>query len=79
VTKAIGSDGEPYWKVRVVFPGVVLHLASKTEPIVEKYIDNDTLELTRRVKADWLTDDRADTLGYIDWSSIKAVTWRRTV
>jgi hypothetical protein len=60
---------EPHSKVRVVIPGAVLHLASRTEPVVRG--DG------AGVDADWLDDHRyGDTLGLIDWGTVAAVTWR---
>lgn len=65
----------PYWKVRVVIRGgVILHLASKEEPVV-------TLEANGRpvVAANWLNDWQCgDTAGYVDWAEVVAVTWRWT-
>jgi len=63
---------EPHWKLRVVLPGALLHLASSTEP--EIYPDSGGLE---SMVADWI-DDHAygDTLGYLDWTQVIAVTWR---
>lgn len=58
---------EPHYKVRVVLPGALLHLASKVEP--EKGPDG--------WHADWIDDHRyGDTAGFIDWHAVVAVTWR---
>jgi hypothetical protein len=58
---------EPHYKVRVVLPGALLHLASKGEPA----------KTTDGWQADWIEDHRyGDTLGFIDWSSVSAVTRR---
>ena len=58
---------EPHYKVRVVLPGVILHLASKREP--EQTADG--------WGADWIDDHRyGDTLGFIDWGQLVAITWR---
>lgn len=64
---------EPYWKLRVVMPGAILHLASWDEPRLERDDDGRIVG----VHADLIADGRADTLGYIDWTAVKAVTWRR--
>jgi hypothetical protein len=59
---------EPHWKVRVVLPNVPLHLASRTEPRIVG---------DRVVDADWIEGhEYGDTLGFIDWSAVVAVTWR---
>lgn len=58
---------EPHYKVRVVLPGALLHLASKDEPA-------ETLD---GWQADWIRDHRyGDTVGFIDWNQVTAITWR---
>jgi hypothetical protein len=75
VTKRITATEHglaPHWKVRVVIPGAILHLASKIEPC-PVYQDG---RLTN-VEADWLTSpEYGDTVGYIDWPVVTALTWR---
>lgn len=70
MTKAIKASEhglEPHYKVRVVLPGVILHVASKGEP--EQHPSG--------WHADWIDDYRyGDTLGFIDWHAVVAVTWR---
>ncbi|HEY8865019.1 MAG TPA: hypothetical protein VIO37_12775 [Candidatus Dormibacteraeota bacterium] len=63
-------------KVRVIFAGgAILHLVARDEPEVvrvKSHIDF--------VKADWVGGadvDAGDTLGYVDWAQVVAVTWRR--
>jgi hypothetical protein len=60
----------PHYKVRVVLPGAILHLASWTEPTLAP-------EVRGPLVADWI-NDRAygDTIGFVDWSQLVAVTWR---
>lgn len=59
----------PYYKVRVVFQGAIIHLASTTEP-AQDHISGQWL-------ADWIEDSSyGDTIGFIDWESILAITWR---
>jgi hypothetical protein len=66
---------EGFWKVRVCPPGSILHLASKTEPVIE-------VTKQGRVKNVIMTPvtdgDYGDTAGFIDWPAVLAVTWRRT-
>jgi len=61
---------KPHFKVRVVLPGAILHVASWTEPAI--YPDVNT-----RVRGDWINDpEYGDTIGFIDWDKAVAVTWR---
>jgi len=65
---------EPHWKIRVVLPGALLHLASRTEPdvIVDDYVNK--IEF---VDGDWIADHAyGDTIGYLNWTQAIAVTWR---
>lgn len=62
----------PHWKVRVVVPGALLHLASKTEPRVVQHGG-----VVGDVVAEWIcAPDYGDTIGYIDWTKAAAITWR---
>lgn len=59
---------QPHWKVRIVFPGSIVHVASWTEPVMRG----------REVQAEWVADSAyGDTIGFIDWPTVIAVTWRR--
>lgn len=59
---------EPHFKVRLVFPGAVIHVASWTEPERSAF---------GGWSADWITDWRyGDTIGELDWSLLTAITWR---
>jgi hypothetical protein len=63
---------DPHYKIRVVLPGAILHLASWTEPKILDWDGN-------RIETDWINDHRyGDTVGFIDWPAVLAVTWRRT-
>jgi hypothetical protein len=59
---------EPHYKVRVVFPGgAILHLAARNEPT----------QTPDGWHADWIDDHRyGDTIGFIEWRHVSAVTWR---
>lgn len=60
-------------KVRVVVDGALLHLASRTEPKIKETVVGKFV----RVDADWISShEYGDTVGYIDWSAVTAVTWR---
>jgi hypothetical protein len=65
---------DTFWRIRVCPPGSILHLASSTEPVVE-------LDEHGRIKNVVLTPlaegDHGDTVGFIDWPAVMAVTWRR--
>jgi hypothetical protein len=68
----------PHYKVRVVLPGVVLHLAAWEQPRF------DTVQVSSAISetgwhAEWIEDPRfGDTVGFIDWSQVVALTWRWT-
>ena len=52
----------------------VLHVASRTEPAVE--FANGAVQ---GVKMECITGtERGDTVGFIDWAEVAAVTWRFT-
>jgi hypothetical protein len=60
---------KPHFKVRIGFHGFFLHLASWTEPV----------RRGGQFHADWITDPNyGDTVGFIDWQQVIAVTWRHT-
>ncbi len=70
--KASDRELEPHWRVRVVLPGALIHLASRSEPKVLSYLNRVT-----EVHGDWIEDsDYGDTIGFIDWSAVVGVTWR---
>ena len=61
----------PHYKVRVVLPGAILHLASATEPQVK------VVGAQLRIEAEWIVEsDYGDAIGWIDWDKVAAVTWR---
>ncbi|HEV2033380.1 MAG TPA: hypothetical protein VGU71_04155 [Candidatus Dormibacteraeota bacterium] len=66
-----------FYKVRLVLAGgVVLHLISRREPSVTVAADGHV----EGVDADWVVGpdvDAGDTIGYVDWPRVIAVTWRR--
>lgn len=74
-TSASDQGLNPHWKVRVAFPGSIIHLASQTEPEVVRFHGDH--EIVLGVHADWITDHRyGDTLGHIRWRDAIAITWR---
>jgi hypothetical protein len=65
---------KPHYKVRIVLLGVVLHLASTTQPRITRELAYGSIV---NVQADWIDDPRyGDTFGHIDWPAVKAITWR---
>jgi hypothetical protein len=73
--KASDNGLESHYKVRVVISGAILHLASWNEPRVT-YSD-DSNDYVKKVTAEWINDPAyGDTIGYIDWPEVRAVTWR---
>ena len=75
MTKPISASQlglKPYYRVRVVLPHALPHLASWTEPKIDQ-------DLTTRVEGDWIDDPQyRDTTGLINWEAITAITWRWT-
>ena len=71
MTKPISASEtglDPHWKVRVVLPGAILHLASSVEPRMDPF-DGLIWEP--------MDDYRyGDTQGYIDWNAVIGITWR---
>lgn len=64
----------PYWKVRVCLPGNILHFASRTKPIMRLSAGR-----VSDVDMDLITGtEHGDSIGFIDWPAVLAVTWRRT-
>jgi hypothetical protein len=59
---------QPHFKVRVVLPGALLHLASWSAPV---------RQADGTVSAEWIDDpEYGDTLGFITWDRVLALTWR---
>lgn len=67
-------DEEQFYRVRVVVPGALLHLACRTEPRLIR----DSLGRLQSVEAAWINGepDKGDTIGLIRWSEVTAITWR---
>ncbi len=74
---AAGKDGlpRPCWRVRVAMRGAgLLHLLSRIEPRVTY---SDVNGGVSRVEIDIINDTPfGDTLGFIDWREVGAVSWR---
>jgi hypothetical protein len=63
----------PFWKVRVCLHGAILHLASRTEPVLRMSDGRPAA-----VELDPIVDtEHGDTIGFIDWPVVTAVTWRK--
>lgn len=68
------NSAPDYWKVRLAIAGGLIHVASRTQPKV--VLDHGRLV---QVEMDLLEGPQyGDTIGYIDWTAVKAVTWRQT-
>lgn len=86
MTKAIKASEnglEPHYKVRVVLPGAILHLASWTLQVTAgtrvpaghaaAIPDWSTFGL----RADWIDEaEYGDTIVHIDWDAVVAVSYR---
>jgi hypothetical protein len=61
-----------HYKVRIGFPGFIIHAASWDEPRIRRL----DLHGMQSVNADWIDDPAyGDTIGHIDWSAVVAITW----
>jgi hypothetical protein len=72
-TPATEEPGPAIWRVRVCLPGSIIHLTSLTEPIVtmrEGRIGDVSMDLVTS------TPESGDTIGFIDWPVVVALTWR---
>lgn len=67
-------DQEHFYRVRVVLPGALLHLASRDEPRLIR----DSLGRLEAVEARWVRNnpEAGDDLGYVRWAEVIAITWR---
>ena len=75
--KASESGLKPHYKVRVVIPGAILHIASWDEPHQEPVDPHMRFTGPKKWVADWIKDgEYGDTIGFIDWSEVRAITWR---
>lgn len=61
------------WKVRVVVSGARLHVLSRTEPRVHSNGDSITGVDWEPVEA----TEHGDSVGFIRWRDVSAITWRR--
>jgi hypothetical protein len=67
------DHGPALWRVRVCLPGSIIHLTSLTEPVIhmrDGRIGDVRMELVTTAP------DSGDTIGFIDWSVVIALTWR---
>ena len=67
------SNLPPHWKVRIFMKGSgILHVLSRTEPAVES-----VNRVIQKVEIDYITGtEHGDTIGFIDWGQVAAITWR---
>ena len=67
------GPASPLWRVRVCLPGAIVHLTSRTEP--DPYMFNGRIHSVRmQLVTD--TPGSGDTIGFIDWPAVVALTWR---
>ena len=75
MTKPISASEQglkPHYRVWVVLPNALLHLASWTEPKIDQ-------DLTTRVEGDWIDDHQyRDTMDLINWEANTSITRRCT-
>lgn len=65
----------PFWRIRLVVDGALLHLASRSEPRIS--VDPGTGRPSA-IEADWITDGTlADRLGYLSLGAVTAISWRQ--
>jgi hypothetical protein len=67
------GPASPLWRVRVCLPGSIVHLTSLTEPDVHMF-NGRIHSVTRELVTD--TPGSGDTIGFIDWPAVIALTWR---
>jgi hypothetical protein len=73
-TKTARPLGVECYKLRVVVEGAIIHALSTTEPAVLRGPSGELVGL------DWtpiLGTDHGDTLGFVRWADVSAVSWRR--
>jgi hypothetical protein len=67
-----------HYKITIALPCGLLHVASWNMPIVRTSDVMTGIERISYVDADWITDpDYGESIGWIDWSIVQAITWRR--
>jgi hypothetical protein len=62
------------YRVRVSLGGALLHVLSATEPVLMRSVTGDVADVA------WTPiegTDHGDTVGYIRWSEVTAITWRK--
>jgi hypothetical protein len=71
--RANDLNNMPCWKVRVCMRGgTILHLLSKVEPVVTHANGE-----VKDVVMECITEtEHGDTVGFIDWREVGAITWR---
>lgn len=67
---------DPHWKVRVHLPSGIVHLISRTEPVV-LWRYGEPGDQPRGLEIDPILDtEHGDTAGFINWREVIAITWR---
>lgn len=64
----------PFWKVRIHLGGGIIHVASLTEPrlTIDPFTEKPDGIEWQLIEG----TEHGDSVGYIDWSQVAAVTWR---
>lgn len=69
---------DPHYKITIALPGGLRHVASWDLPYVRHNDWLTGLDKIHSVDANWINDpDYGELIGWIDWSAVQAITWRR--
>ena len=72
----LGVAEGPAWKVRIAIGAMVIHAVSRTEPVVRRGAGPGAGVLGVELEPIEGTE-HGDTLGFVRWSRVDAVTWRK--
>lgn len=68
------SDIPPGFKVRIIIHGAIIHSLAASEPVIESSdgkITHASLDIIPGT-------DHGDSIGFIRWEDVSAITWRKT-
>lgn len=67
----------PHWKVRIAMRGGhAIHVLSATKPGVRTIIEGEAVIIDNVMMEPIENTEHGDTLGFIDWREVAAVSWR---